>query len=301
MKSITLTILSLIILNNAPSLKITSSFTTNEGLPNNEVRALYNDPNGPIWIGSGGGAAWLENAKWQVDTRTINPVVNGVSAIMKDSQGNFWFGGLNEGHVYQGDSYQTFGITDDMGLDGRVIFSFHEDHNDNIWVGTTGGISIFDGAQWEPLTMEHGLSHNVVHDIDQDKNGAFWIATRKGGVNIYDGTNWEYLFPEKNCRKILKDDLNNMWVGTSDGVLMFDGVQWKTFEEGKTVLPMFKGLKGYIWCVANGTDILRISADGKSIYYANPTQNQAGEIYQLEYSDDGSVWAGTDQGIFVFH
>ncbi len=301
MKSLPLALLSLVMLVDAPTLRITQSFTVQDGLPNNEVRTLYDEPNGGFWIGTANGAAWVEDGHWQRDQRALNPVTEGVSTILKDTAGRLWFGGLHKGHVYHGDSYHTFSIEKDLGLNGRVIFSFHEDQNLNIWAATTGGVSIFDGKSWQPFTVEHGLKHNAVHDIDQDEHGAFWFATRKGGLNIYDGTDWQYLYPEKNCRKIFKDDLNNMWVGTNDGILMFDGVQWHVFEAGKTVLPMFKGLKGYVWCIANGTDILRVSGNGKVIYYDNPTKSQASEIYALAQGENSAVWAGTDQGILVFN
>jgi ligand-binding sensor domain-containing protein len=285
----------------SPTLKITKTYTIDDGLLNNEIRAIYNDPNSSIWIGSGSGAAWLEDYQFKVDSREINPVVNGVSTIYKDSKSNIWFGGLNEFHSYKEGLYKTYSIVDDLGLNGRVVFSFHEDSNQNLWVGTTGGASVFDGENWQSFTTTNGLKHNVIHDINEDKNGNIWFATRKGGINIFDGTNWKYVYTDKNARKILRDFENNMWVGTSEGLLKFDGNSWQIFEEGKTVLPMFRGKKGYIWCIANGIDIIRISPEGESILYENPTMDEAKEIYVLEYSHDGSVWAGTDHGIFVFH
>ncbi len=301
MKLTAITTLVVLVFGVFEDISVRTVYTISDGLPANEVRAIYNDPTGSIWIGSGAGAASLANSQWNVDSRAINPVTKGVSTIFKDSRGNLWFGGLNMCHVYDGTTYRTYSILENMNVNGRVVFSFHEDDNQNIWAATTGGISIFDGSSWRPFTTEHGLKHNVVHDVKQGENGDFWFATRKGGLNIYDGSNWEYLYPEKNCRKLLKDDLGNMWVGTNDGIIQFDGEKWRVYEEGKTVLPMFKGKKGFVWCISEGTDIIRISPDGRSIHYEDPTDTKANEIYHLEWSEDGSVWAGTDQGVFVFH
>ena len=64
---------------------------------------------------------------------------------------------------------------------------------------------------------------------------------------------------------------------------------------------MFKGKKGYIWCIEDGIHIMRISPTGKVIRYDQPLANKASEIYHLEYGKDGAVWLGTDQGIFVLH
>ncbi len=301
MKFILIPFVALLAVPYTSNLKITTVYTIAEGLPSNEVRAIFSDSDGSKWIGTGSGYTKRLNTLWHRDSRSVNPVVHGVSTIFKDSKGNFWFGGLNECHVLEDDTYTTYSIVEDMGIGGRVVFSFHEDQDQNIWIATTGGVSIYDGNGWSPFTTENGLLNNVVHDIDQDKDGNFWFATRKGGLNIFDGTNWKYLYPDMNCRKIFKDDLHNMWVGTNDGIIKFDGTNWQVFEEGKTVLPMFKGKKGFIWCIADGTDILRISTDGKTIEYQDPTLGLAGEIYQLEDDENGSVWAGTDHGLVQFH
>ena len=301
MKSFSFLLLITFWFSGSSTLDITSTFTTDEGLPNNEVRAILNDPTGSIWIGSGSGAAWLEGSHWKMDTREINPVVNGVSTLFKDSRGNLWFGGLNEFHVYEDGAYKTYSILEDLGLSGRVVFSFHEDRDHNIWVGTTGGAAVFDGSNWQTFTTDNGLNNNVIHDIDQDKHGNIWFATRKGGIHIYDGSTWQYWYPDLNARKLFRDKDDTMWIGTSNGLLKFNGTKWQTFEEGKTVLPMFRGDKGFIWCIANGKDIVRIAPDGQAIYYEDPTGGKANEIYHLEYAQDGSVWAGTDQGVFVFH
>lgn len=294
-----LSVLTLLALLTTSSLKITTIHTSNDGLPSNQVRSLYYDMEAnSLWAGTGNGATQFKNSTWQVDKRKINPVINGVSTIFKDSKKNVWFGGLNEFHVASGMEYQTYSIVDDLGINGRVVFSFHEDQDQKIWAATTGGVSVFDGTSWTPLS--EGLKHPVVHDIKQDHQSKYWFATRKGGLNIYDGKDWNYLYPEKNCRKILKDG-QNMWVGTSEGIIKYNGDTWKVFEEGRTILPMFKGAKGYIWCIADGTDIIRIDQNGKLISYENPTNGQAGEIYDLTQDHKGSVWAGTDSGIFVFH
>lgn len=284
-----------------PTLNIKAIYSTDDGLPDNNVRIVYNDPDGIMWAGTGSGPATLSTLEWKPDTESENPITSGVSSIYKDTKANHWFGGFGMAHRYNGASYESYSILNDMGLNGRVVFSFHEDEDKNIWVATTGGVAIFDGSNWNTMTMENGLSNNVVHDIDQDKNGNYWFATRKGGLNIFDGSEWKYLYPNKNCRKIFRDREDNMWVGTSDGIIKYDSVKWQVFEEGKTILPMFQGHKGLIWSTIDGTGIIRISSEGKTILYEDATNNKANEIYHLEYDKNGSVWAGTDQGVFVFH
>ncbi len=282
-------------------LKIDTIYSTSDGLPDNLVRSIYNDPTGDIWAGTSKGTARFSQNGWKLDKQDSNPVTGGVSSIFKDSKGNFWFGGLGSAHWYDGIKYQSFSIVNDMLLQGRVVFSFHEDTDKNIWIATTGGAAIYNGSNWTTMTSQNGLNNNVIHDIAQDDQDRYWFATRRGGLNIFDGTQWEYLYTNMNCRKILKDNIGNMWVGSNDGIIKYDGNEWKIFEEGKTLIPMFQGDKNLIWCTTGGPDIIRISSEGKTIEYKNITADKADEIFYLEKGHDGDVWAGTNQGIFVFN
>lgn len=285
------------------TLKITTTYKVEDGLPDNSVRSMIQDKNGAIWVAGGNGIAFFTNSKWSKDDNEENPVTGGTPSIFQDSQDRIWFGGIGVIHVYDGTDYQSFSIEQDLKITGRLIFSFFEDRDGNVWAAGAGGASMFSNEEWTPLTTSNGLLHNVVHDINQDTQGRLWFATRKGGLNIYDGNEWKYFYPEKNCRKIVKDELGNLWVGTNDGILKYGDSKWLVLEEGKTTLPMFQGDKKYLWCVSDGKSILRIPVNGigKQITYESVIDGYAEEIYHLQKTSSGSVWAGTDNGIVVFH
>ncbi|MEO1050930.1 MAG: two-component regulator propeller domain-containing protein [Bacteroidota bacterium] len=296
------TLLSILVISTLlTGLNIIETHTIENGLPNNQVRVILNDSDGKIWAGSKEGVVQYDGTKWHRSTANDYPLNIGTTSIFESKGKHYWFGSLGKAISYDGFAYKTYSIIEDMGLQGRVVFGFHEDENGRIWVATTGGVAIYDGEQWKTLTVENGLSHNVIHDIKQDSEGNYWLATRKGGLNIYDGEKVEHKYLEKNCRKILKDNAGTMWVGTSDGIIKYDGTDWKVLEAGHTILPMFQGAKGYIWCVKDATHIIRINAEDRVIQYDNPTEGHTNEIYHLEQDNKGAVWAGTDQGIFVLH
>jgi hypothetical protein len=50
----------------------------------------------------------------------------------------------------------------------------------NIWFGTKGGVSVFDGTNWTSLTMKDGLISNNVLFIMTDKNGIVYLCTDRG-------------------------------------------------------------------------------------------------------------------------
>lgn len=72
-------------------------------------------------------------------------------------------------------------------LDQHIIYSVFVDGNKALWVGSNGnGLYRFEfDDQYNVLaqntiTLEQGLSNNIVNDIAQSANGAIWAATNSG-------------------------------------------------------------------------------------------------------------------------
>ncbi len=64
------------------------------------------------------------------------------------------------------------------------------DQAGNLWFGTTSeGIYKYDGKSFSQFTEEDGLSSNMVHHLLEDKEGKIWVAT-SNGVNVFDGTDF---------------------------------------------------------------------------------------------------------------
>jgi hypothetical protein len=54
----------------------------------------------------------------------------------------------------------------------------------NIWFGTKGGVSVFDGTGWTSFTIDDGLISNNILFIMTDKNGIVYLGT-DNGLMIY--------------------------------------------------------------------------------------------------------------------
>ena len=129
--------------------------------------------------------------------------------------------------------------------------SITEDKTGNIWFGTHGGASRFDGKSFTNFTTDQGLANNVVKTILEDKMGNLWFGT-DCGVSRYDRnceipmstyeknnkekersfTNFTTLQGLANNKvlSITEDKSGNIWFGTDGGgVSRFDGNSFTTF------------------------------------------------------------------------
>ena len=144
-----------------------------------------------------------------------------------------------------------------QGLKHDAIRCMLQDKSGNLWFGTDGGVSKYDGKSFTHFTEKEGLSNNSVRSILEDKSGNLWFGTDGGGVSKYDGKSFTH-FTEKEglsnntVLSMLEDKSGNLWFGTYGGVSKYDGKSFTHFTEkeglsNNTVLSMLEDKSGNLW------------------------------------------------------
>ncbi len=111
------------------------------------------------------------------------------------------------------------------------VRSLEEDINGNVWIGTIGGITMFDGTSFTSYTTADGLGGNVIYDICAHSSGDVYAAT-SGGLSKFNGTNWTNQnlgdgLPSNTIWCVEEDNIGNIWIGTSTmGAAYFNGTFW---------------------------------------------------------------------------
>jgi len=101
---------------------------------------------------------------------------------------------------------------------------------DTLWVATAGGLlAIHDAAEnGTPYTNVDGLGTTDIHDISVDDSGQKWVAGKGRLVRFDQPESKQFLFLDDNNEAIdlncLADDGNQLWVGTSVGLVLFSKV-----------------------------------------------------------------------------
>jgi two-component system, sensor histidine kinase ChiS len=196
--------------------------------------------------------------------------------------------------------WRNYGL--DEGLFGGSVFSFIHDRDGNMWFGTFGGVSRFDGQTWTTYTTRDGLGHNAVQAMLQDRDGVFWFGTRGGGVTRYDGETWTTFTTEdglanNSVRSIAEDHDGNIWFGTrGSGVSRFDGQTWLNLDTGDglvgdVIYAMLADRKGNMWFGDYARGLSRY--DGQSFTNFTPAEGlRTPGICRLLEDRDGNIWAG---------
>jgi len=105
-----------------------------------------------------------------------------VYSICVAKNGTQWIGtsqGVGKHEGYEATEKWTVFNTEN-GLVNNSVRVITEDPWGNIWCGTQGGISVYDGTGWRSFTTENGLISNNITFITIDTNGMVYIGADNG-------------------------------------------------------------------------------------------------------------------------
>ncbi|HYG39483.1 MAG TPA: two-component regulator propeller domain-containing protein [Cytophagales bacterium] len=281
-----------------------TQYTIANGLSNNTVRSVIADKDNRIWIGTDNGLTKFENEEFTIYRTPEGLIHNLVYDVCEDKLGNIWIGTLGGISKFDNQKFKSF--TTAQGLTSNLVYNLFIDKEGNMWIGTDlPGITVLGVHQISYYTQKTGLSNNSVYGITQDNNGNFWFATY-GGANIYNGEKFEIinetaLSPTSNLLSVSKDREGVIWFTGTEGVIKFDGKDFKKLDYSFSNNPIFslrKNISGETWFGSKGL----IRYDGQKTFkkfdFKNSTEST---IFSIHEDSRGYVWLATGgQGAIVF-
>ncbi|MFH1569707.1 MAG: two-component regulator propeller domain-containing protein, partial [Gemmatimonadota bacterium] len=194
--------------------------------------------------------------------------------------------------LWQG-GWQTLRVED--GLPHDTAWSLYEGRDGDIWIGSTQGVSRYDGQEFLSLTVDDGLPDDGVRAILEDREGNLWLGT-EGPLSRYDGQAFTVFgradgLADSVVWSMAEDRDGNLWFGTEAGLTRYDGRAFTTFttEDGlphPTVLSVLAATDGDVWV---GTRAGACRFDGRR--FRTVAAGAAGAaVSSMAEGPDGTLW-----------
>jgi signal transduction histidine kinase/ligand-binding sensor domain-containing protein len=141
--------------------------------------------------------------------------------------------------------FESFTIED--GLPYNSITDITQDTLGYLWIGTTGGLSRYDGYSFKNFLNDpddsQSLAGNIVSTVLADQHGEIWVGTAFG-VNRYNPETDSFIrytyapddstsIPNDLIFKIFESSDGTVWIGTSNGLAKYN----RANDSFKTWLP----------------------------------------------------------------
>ena len=237
-------------------------FNRTNGLPSDWIRALCEDREGNLWVGTGNGLAVLREGK----VATVNPPDQwqgrGLLSVTSTRNGALWIGTEGAGlyRLNQGE-WKHFGAAE--GVSNLFVWAVSEDGQGRIWAGTWGaGMFVQQGERFE---RPPGLEDDTVP----------MLALLQGG-------------------------LEDTWIGTEIGLIHYEGGKVERYGRNKGLIypdvrAVVQNREGDVWfgMLGGGLGLLR---DGEVRQFRKADGLSSDFVQCLHLDQDGSLWIGTFGG-----
>lgn len=275
-------------------------WTVEDGLPQNNVKAIAQAPDGYLWLGTLDGLARFDGVRFTAFTQRDTPGIAGdaVNALAVDAQGTLWVavkGGLM---AWRAGKFQSWTTKD--GLPGASCYQV---------MARPGG-----GVWWREGNRCGELVNGVVtrYDGRQDLTNTVWslARARDGGLLALTSDEVRRWDPEKNRfgAAIRWPARAENWHGMEDGAgrlwASHFGHAWRWEAGAWTLLGgtndppddgesrFFEDRAGRLWAASRKSG-LSCATEGRRQSFAigrEPDQNGVSALFE---DREGNIWAGT--------
>ena len=281
-----------------------TTFTAEDGLPNDQVWDIVEDEDGYLWVGThAGGVSRYEGTHISSLTPSDGLPSQFVHSVLQDSTGAMWFGTSSGLVRYDGEKLVTYTARDGLAEDSASYVV--EDLEGNLWIKAARGhkVTRYDGETFDALAFGDGLDPDRGFKLSPavDRNGHVWFPFSPFGAVRYDGHSFSTFTAEDGLLSnevfsLETDRSGNMWFGTwRSGVCRYDGETFTSFtrEDGlglSGVLSIGEDRKGHLWFGGN-SKVSRYDGETFAVFTIDDGL-KSGTVMSILEDRRGHLWFG---------
>ncbi len=299
-----------IIKYDTSSMESYTIYDNRNSLLSNGIFSITIGPKKQIWAGTyGGGISVMRKNMW-TNINTPHGLNDSFVYDIEFTQDSMWvatWSGVNriQGDPLKRDSWTSYTVknTND-GLIDNWVYAIEIGKDNNIWFGTEGGLSLFNGKKWTNWNHKKGLG--APHEIVNSDN-KFATATFKGthhSSQITELPNTKNISYRPNyIVSMYLDQLNRLWIGTWGAGLSVFNPETQIFRNytvkeglpGNYILSIKEGPNGNIWIGSNkGLSMF----DGSTfLNYSKSNGLISDYVFSIEFDTGNFLWVGGHHGM----
>jgi ligand-binding sensor domain-containing protein/signal transduction histidine kinase len=283
-----------------PRTYVSRVWRTQDGLPENRIRAISQTPDGYLWIGTSGGLARFDGVRFVVYARSNTPAMTGddISALAVARDGSLWAATDGGGLLHYKDGhFRSFGPK--QGLANEFVRAVLADSRGDVWAATNRGLFRGNGEKFERVDEGLHLRNIAFFAVYESRDGRIFAGGPAGLFSIENG-------------KLRPDGAGNglevYYIGSArDGSLWLSGTRGLriTGNAGQDSRPPYTKTMinaimadhaGDMWLGTEG-DGLYLIQNGRRTSFRAPASLPNNNILAVVEDREQNIWVGTADGL----
>ncbi|MCK5207443.1 MAG: histidine kinase, partial [Cyclobacteriaceae bacterium] len=271
-------------------------------ISSNNLRCIFEDTKGRIWIGTeDAGLNLYEKEKFTRYLSDENDIFsiggNDIRSIVEDKNGYLWIGTFGDGlNKFDPENNKFTRYFHESSLSSNSIYSLYLDDDSKLWIGTSDGLNMLDipSNRFEQFNKNSGLPSKSIYTILDDHNGNLWLSTNKGISRLNKNT---HAIKNYDSEDGLQNTEFNQGAGylTKQGEMLFGGINgYTTFSPNEifdnlnkpeVIFTDFKILNEKVSIGSPGSPLVRHISETDTIVLSYKDVSISFEFVALNFTD----------------
>jgi signal transduction histidine kinase/ligand-binding sensor domain-containing protein len=271
-----------------------------DGLPENIVQAIAQDRDGYLWVGTTGGLARFDGARFSPlsDGTAHSLPVNGFNCLLLSRDGTLWAGTEGGGLLHITNSGVVGTYADAAGLTDVFVRTIYEDSSGGLWIGTASGLFLKKGERLVHIGISGTHGNSNVQDITEDRE--HHILAGGSHLTLLDGVqSTEIPLPggQNLVNSVLAAKDGTLWIGTVNGLFrQVHGKFERVPEISTTVRIVRQTSDGTIWIGTISKGVWAYQ-DGMLTRVGDKGPLPIDTVHSIFEDANHRIWIGTQNGL----
>lgn len=207
-------------------------------------------------------------------------------------------------------SWTLLGVRD--GLLRPAVHCLAPIRSGGMLVGTSGGLSHWDGRRWLSYGAGNGLPEGDITAV-VEHDGIIWAGSWGGGLGVLRDGRWEHYTSANSPLpgdwvSDLAADPNGIWVALyGAGLARLEHGNWTWYTQANSDLPsgwvtcLLTDNQGGLWVGTERAGVAHLGANGRWKRYALPLSDLSRDEVTALALSEGDLWVGTHHGIVILN
>jgi ligand-binding sensor domain-containing protein/signal transduction histidine kinase len=288
-----------------PADYIAAHWDTEDGLPHNFVRSIYQTREGYLWIGTEQGVARFDGLKFTIFNQHNTPAIlnNLITSFAETADGSLWMG-TSFGLVrYHDGQFSSYGRTN--GLKADTVNGLCVAPDGSLWIGGREGITRWVDGKFVNDIDTSAYDTLGLRFLSVDRHRGIWLAAGSDALCYRDGKFTHYGraegLPARSLRMVCEDTDGSMVAVTFSGLFRLQDGHFIPFEHNSALssrraVVALADHRSNLWIgSAEGLDLYR---DHKVTPYTTPAGDKLTGIETLFEDREHCLWVGNSAGLY---
>jgi len=266
-----------------------------------EVRVLYTDRVGGVWIGtSGNGIQRYYRGTMETMTSTNGIANNYVTALLEDREGSMWIG-TREGLSQLSDVKFPI-LTEADGILGSAAHGVAAGVDGGVWIASSRGVSWHHGTTNKHFTVESGLRVAYTKRVLQARNRDLYILNGNREIEVIAGDAIVARHTFENWPTAIAEDSAGVVVSVGTSLFRVNRQKIEPFTYNDGIAPQFYWIRNVQSCadgsllVSSVNGLFRLRDGDFEHWSTDQGFTDLDVLYALE-DDEKTIWIGQMSGL----